>query len=550
VSNDRSVASGKAKEYEDAKGYADTRIREAEADVFVISGISKNPTFIPGTVFRVDADLTKREPIPANSFSSFLLRWVKSSAYELNYDFLTIGAILGDVWDKSTSQFKVIDASMNTVAQGLQEWMQNYIEGQIEFDVQQLIHLDSKFWLYTAAGGLSYALTSAMATGGSQLLHDLLDRHDGFSNSFVCSEDARFMPLPKGIKPKADGPHLGVVIGPNQLDELDTSQQDVFADALGRVRVRFPWDKSNFQLAEVRPAAWVKVSEAWASRTYGTQFLPRIGDEVIVEFIDGDPDRPIITGRVYNARLTGATNLPFPDPRVRSKSLNGPDDYVDLPKTAPTGPQFQRSGIKTMSTPRPRDAKGHPTGRPRYHLLRFDDTWHKEQYLIRSQGQTDVTTFGSYFDTTGGDRHLTIGGPNGGGNLFVKMFGEYDIHVVKSRFEQIDQNYEMQVTGNTSWMFDGNRSTYVGGIDSVMAGGSVLSATTNITLMVGASSIVITPAAISITSPVINLVAPSILSTVPVVPAGAASLPPLPPSPVVVGTPTDPSGADPGEDDR
>jgi hypothetical protein len=99
-------------------------------------------------------------------------------------------------------------------------------------------------------------------------------------------------------------------------------------------------------------------------------------------------------------------------------------------------------------------------------------------------------------------------------------------------------------------MFDGNRSTYVGGIDSVMAGGSVLSATTNITLMVGASSIVITPAAISITSPVINLVAPSILSTVPVVPAGAAALPPLPPSPVVVGTPTDPSGADPGEDDR
>ncbi len=323
-------------------------------------------------------------------------------------------------------------------------------------------------------------------------------------------------------------------------DPQSDPHSNICIDQFGRVRVRFWWDRSWRPWREhkgdsERMTAWLRVAENWADDRWGTMFPPRVGQEVIVSFLNGDPDRPIVTGRVYN----GAQPPPFHQPGMQPQPL--PPGAMK-PESVRIQTQMHYSGIKTQSTPRP---KGEAR---RFHLLRFDDTWKKEQYLIRSQARTDVTTFGSYFDTTGGDRHLTIGGPDGGGNMYVKMFGEYDIHVVKSQFEQIDQNYEMQVTGNTSWMFGGSRSSSVGGVESLLAGGIALSATTNITLLVGASSIVITPAGISISAPVINLVSPvPVLGPAPMLAPGPVALLPLVPSPVVVNAPTDPNGADPGD---
>ena len=136
-------------------------------------------------------------------------------------------------------------------------------------------------------------------------------------------------------------------------------------------------------------ACWVRVVEGWAGRHYGTQFLPRIGQEVIVDFLDGDPDRPIITGRVYNADR-GTTNLPFPDPGQKDTQL---DKLSKLPSTASR--DLPLSGIKTWSVPT-NDGSGNPLP-TRFHLLRFSDKRDKEQYLIRSQRRLDITAFGSRY---------------------------------------------------------------------------------------------------------------------------------------------------------
>ena len=211
---------------------------------------------------------------------------------------------------------------------------------------------------------------------------------------------------------------MAVVIGPDGTETVGAKKGDIYADALGRVRVRFPWQRDmplygyaivNQRAKDTEPfqndrrTCWVRSAEEWAGRHYGTQFLPRIGQEVIVSFLDGDPDRPIITGRVYNADK-GTTNLPFPDKSVKDLQLKLPfpkdasdkdtetETATDLPATARFDLRF--SGIKTASIPtneKDEDDQEKPILPPRFNLLRFDDTRNQEQYLIRSQGRLDIT---------------------------------------------------------------------------------------------------------------------------------------------------------------
>ena len=531
VMNDQSAGGGggAAKRYGDARGYDDNRRSETEAEVYSVSGISKNPLFIPGRAFTIKTDLTLR----GEEGKSFGLCRVKMSAFETGYRHISLNSVLNDVLSHFWGPKGTADVTLTDVAQGLNNWLKNYLGNAFAPSVIK----SPDFLTYFFAGGL--ANITATLPGVIEAFVDAFSKgQSAFSNSFVALAKER-LPLPLAIKPIAHGPHLGIVIGPNPQDELDTSKQDIYADALGRVRVRFPWDRQDYkyhqpQLGTTRPACWVRVSEGWASRTYGTQFLPRIGDEVVVEFIDGDPDRPIITGRVYNARRTGRTNLPFPDPSVKNTALTSADDYVNLPNTAPTGPQFQHSGIKTQSTPRPNGAPA------RYHLLRFDDTRDKEQYLIRSQGRLDITAFGSRFETIHGDRHLSVGGENpqtgdSSGDYVAKIGGEYDLHIVKDRIEQVDKGYQLHVQEDVDFEFDQNWNVYTATATSVMAGSIVLSATQNITLSVGASFIVLGPGGIYINGPMVYIN------------SGGS---PSEPNAVAVSDAKDPTQADPGDDPR
>jgi len=101
-------------------------------------------------------------------------------------------------------------------------------------------------------------------------------------------------------KPIVPGPQTAIVVGP--------AGEEIHVDKHGRVKVQFHWDRYNE--ADDKSSCWIRVSQPWASKGWGAMFLPRIGHEVIVEFIDGDPDWPIITGRVYNGESTPPWALP------------------------------------------------------------------------------------------------------------------------------------------------------------------------------------------------------------------------------------------------
>jgi uncharacterized protein involved in type VI secretion and phage assembly len=568
---------------------------QEEERIFSVSGGTKNPSLLAGRLIEV---FDSKE---AKADGNYLLKLVILNAYEHSYLTTTLTDISNFIFrdflfapfrKKKGTARDAADLTVSVVNAGLNNYLQNQQASQFNVPLlggdtsQNIYHNFGPFFV----GGITQVGITSAVSALVDTTQSLIDANAGaFSNTFVAlpHTGAVFrVPTPSPApQPVAHGPHTALVIGP---DGIDTKNQDIFCDALGRVRVRFPWDQgpprggaslppswtadgsnSDFALHHGDNTCWVRVSEGWAGRNYGTQFLPRIGQEVIVDFIAGDPERPIITGRVYNAD-TGPTNLPFPEPSVEKTVLknrgdNNVKDAKELPETQKSNPLL--SGIKTQSIPTTGKENDGSPFKPRFHLLRFYDKRNHEQYLIRSQHRLDITALEKRYESISSDRHLTVGGkqppppgpPAIGGSYFAKVFQHYHLHVGDpdfpaesgNRITLIEQNDEIKIVKDSGQSIGGNWSADVGGQATINAMGPVgtivLNAAFNITLMVGASSIVITPAGISITAPVINLVAPAILSTVPVVPMGAAALPPGIPIPPEVQKPTDPTAADPGD---
>src|SRR5262249_26117833 len=120
-------------------------------------------------------------------------------------------------------------------------------------------------------------------------------------NKFTCIPAALpFRPPLVTEKPVVDGPQTAVVVGP--------SGEKIFCDKYGRVKVQFHWDRHGKKDAD--SSCWIRVSNNWGGANWGGMFLPHVGQEVIVEFEEGDPDRPLITGRVYNAECMSPLELP------------------------------------------------------------------------------------------------------------------------------------------------------------------------------------------------------------------------------------------------
>jgi type VI secretion system secreted protein VgrG len=128
---------------------------------------------------------------------------------------------------------------------------------------------------------------------------------DGVETEYSCRFDAvpksvTFQPERRTATPVVTGPQTATVVGP--------SGDEIFTDQYGRVKVQFHWDRVGPK--NETSSCWVRVSQPWASKGFGFVALPRIGDEVVVDFLEGNPDRPLITGRVYNADNMPPYTLP------------------------------------------------------------------------------------------------------------------------------------------------------------------------------------------------------------------------------------------------
>ncbi|TYP16525.1 type VI secretion system tip protein VgrG [Xenorhabdus doucetiae] len=125
-------------------------------------------------------------------------------------------------------------------------------------------------------------------------------------------------PLPK---PRIDGPQIATVVGP--------AGEEIFCDQYGRVRLQFPWDR--YGKSDDQSSCWIRVTQPWAGQGWGMLAIPRIGQEVVVDFLHGDPDQPIVTGRTYHASNIPPGKLPGSKTQMafRSKTHKG-EGYNEL----------------------------------------------------------------------------------------------------------------------------------------------------------------------------------------------------------------------------
>jgi type VI secretion system secreted protein VgrG len=209
------------------------------------------------------------------------------------------------------------------------------------------------------------------------------------------------------MRPTLAGPHAATVVGSGEI----------WTDKYGRVKVHFPWDRED------KEGCWVRVAQLWAGSGWGGLQVPRVGQEVIVEFLEGDPDRPIITGRVYN----GANAPPFA-----------------LPGGATV------SGILTRSTP--------GGSADNANELRFEDKKGAEQVLIHAERNMDTEVEKDQSTWVGHDRRKTVDN-----DQLEEIKGHKTIKVHKNHTESILQNMSLHVTQDEEEKIGGNRSVTVTG---------------------------------------------------------------------------------------
>ena len=178
-------------------------------------------------------------------------------------------------------------------------------------DPRDTRQMDAKKYLIYAC---HYTITGQESDSTTQL-----GNVDSWGSSLQLIEHAvPFRPARQTSKPIIAGPQTALVVG-KKGEDIDTDQ-------FGRVKLRFHWDRDSS--GDENSSCWVRVAQIWAGKKWGGIHLPRIGQEVIVEFLEGDPDRPIVTGRVYNGDNMPPYNLPANKTQSGVKSRSSKDGGV------------------------------------------------------------------------------------------------------------------------------------------------------------------------------------------------------------------------------
>jgi type VI secretion system secreted protein VgrG len=249
-------------------------------------------------------------------------------------------------------------------------------------------------------------------------------RDETYSNHLSCvPASVAYRPPRVTPKPFVQGPQPALVVG--------KAGEEIWVDKYGRVIVQFYWDRLGQK--NENSSCWVRVSQPWAGGNWGAMWIPRIGQEVLVSFLEGDPDRPIITGRVYNADQMPPYTLP---------------DY------------------QTRSTFQSRSSKG--GGSANYNELRFEDLKGQEQIFMNAEKDMDLRVENDSREYIGANRHLIVTT-----NQQELINTDKHLHVKGDHFEKVEGNMSLQVGGNQMESVTGNKSLNVTGDQKESVTGNV-----------------------------------------------------------------------------
>lgn len=245
-----------------------------------------------------------------------------------------------------------------------------------------------------------------------------------YSNTFeAIPADVPFRPLQLTERALVDGPQTAVVTGP--------AGEEIHCDAHGRVKVKFHWDR--YGTSDDKSSCWMRVSQ---SHRIADLAIPRVGEEVIVGFLEGDPDQPIVIGRVYN----GGAQAPYALPGDKTKST-----------------------FKTYSSP----------GGGGFNELRFEDAAGSEEVFFHAQKDMNVKILNDRTRDIGHDDTQTVGHDETletKHDRFRKVGNNEAVEIAKDQLVKIGADRTEAVTGNESVKIDGNRTHEVVGNDTEKTG--------------------------------------------------------------------------------
>jgi len=343
------------------------------------------------------------------------------------------------------------------------------------------------------------------------------DEPSRYSNQVVCiPSDVPFHPLRLARRPFVQGPQTALVVGPKG--------DEIYPDKFGRVKVQFHWDRAGKYDAD--SSCWIRVSQAWAGKGWGAVSLPRIGQEVIVDFLEGDPDQPIITGRVYN----GEEMPPYALPDQMTKTV-----------------------LKTNSS----------KGGEGFNEFRFEDKKGEEQIFIHAEKNLDIRVKNNEYETVTKDFHLIVEQ-----DKFVQTKNDHHETIERDYAQAVGRDHHLKVTGKQALEVDGSRSLKVSGDVAEQFGQNyssqvsmaaylkagmtiVLEAPTGITLKCGGNSVVLDPSGVTIAASGLVTIQGSMVminsgpGSPPAQGQAGSLVPPMKPKPV-----DEADKADPGEMDK
>ncbi len=266
-----------------------------------------------------------------------------------------------------------------------------------------------------------------------------------YSNAFTCIPTSVLFRPPRATpKPMVQGVQTAVVTGPGGAE--------IYVDQYGRVKVQFFWDRLGKK--DDKSSCWIRVAEQWAGTNWGFVYNPRIGQEVIVDFLEGDPDRPLITGRVYNAEQMPPYALPgnMTQSGIKSRSSKGgsPANYNELRFEDLKGSELVTLHAEKDQSIEVEHNETHWVGNDRVKNVDHDET---------------TTVKHNRTETVGNNESITIGV-----NRTEQVGSNETISIGANRTETVGQNESITVSQNRTRVVTLNEAVTVGIAQAITVG--------------------------------------------------------------------------------
>jgi type VI secretion system secreted protein VgrG len=267
-----------------------------------------------------------------------------------------------------------------------------------------------------------------------------------------------YRPVVRTPKPKINSVQSATVVGPGG--------QEIHTDEFGRVRVQFPWDREGKN--DDGSSCWIRVSQGWAGTGYGMIVIPRIGHEVLIGFLNGDPDAPIVVGRVFNA----TENVPYKLPDHKTRSTWKSDSSIgsggfneimfeDLKDTELVYVQAQKNLRKLVKND---ETITVGNNRQKLVIMNETETTGVNRTEVTGANRTEIT-IGNRMTMIAGNREKLIHGDETektDGKQTVTIGQDQDIHVQQNKREHIVGDSHLRVAGKRNQRIDGVQSLSVG----------------------------------------------------------------------------------------